>query len=157
MKVYRYMSESELQNLQAENYSELGSKYDKSLMKRVNSHSYKKGVKYLHFFKNKEDVFRICSLKNDSPENFYVGEFDIPIYILIQGIGKGYYDCKGCDIGLDEVVEFKMPTKYMNKKYLKSATLDSKRLSERINFESFGIMFFSDINNLKDEEFDCEK
>jgi hypothetical protein len=51
MIVYRYLSEKELNLIMQGKIDNLGSYYTKEGFKKVNTHKYKSGVKYLHFFK----------------------------------------------------------------------------------------------------------
>ena len=51
MKVYRYLTEEELDDIQSDNVENIGSEYNNVDYKRVNTHKYRDGIKYLHFSK----------------------------------------------------------------------------------------------------------
>ena len=53
MKVYRYVTEKELNYIIKGEFNKIGKEYYKS---PFNTHKYKSGVKYIHFLKNKEDI-----------------------------------------------------------------------------------------------------
>ena len=126
MSVYRYLSVNELKNIQLNNTSDIGSVYNDDDYKRVNTHRYKYGVKYLHFFKNKKDVKKMKTMNYLPYGDYYICEFDIPIFLLLSGFGYGYYGLKG-EVKL---TEFKMPSCYMKSRYLKSYTYDNSYKSE---------------------------
>ena len=147
MKVYRYLSQWELCAILTGNMSIVGHKYNNDAFKDVNSHRYKKNEKYLHFFADKKDMRLIKKVDFLRDADYYECEFDIPWYVLIKGMGLGYYEGSGYN---DEIaVEYKVPTRYLKKEYLVSYTLDSERkhkmneslqsLGDNNNLENFDI------------------
>lgn len=124
VKVYRYLSHNELMAYLSGDTSCIGSYYDKKRIGNVNTHLYRRNVRYLHFFKNKEDIVRAKALgRIDDTKKTYVCEFEIPFYLLIPAVGLGFYHGEAGD--LDKVLEFKVPVKYVKPEYLKSYTLDT--------------------------------
>lgn len=119
MKVYRYLSELELKSILTNNLSNVGYEYANNLnFQQSNTHRYKKGVKYLHFFKSKLDCIRVKSIHSNGKANFYVAEFNIPFTTLAKHIGYGIYSTKGYDVDYDKVTEFAIPTNKINSNYL---------------------------------------
>lgn len=154
MKVYRYLSENELNYIQSDDVDNIGSTYNDGAFKRVNTHKYREGVKYLHFYKNKEDIRHVQSSDFLPSGKYYICEFDIPFYILMFGYGQGYYGKYGrCDYS---VTEFKIPSSLMKSKYLKNFELDKSRQSDidfikLINMKFVKRLFTDDyeIDNIK--------
>ena len=96
MKLYRYLSKEELEKIQAGEIEKIGFFYnDRQKFKRVNSHRYKKDVKYLHFYFDKKEISRIKSASFKSRDICYVCEFNIPFYVILPYIGIGVYESKG--------------------------------------------------------------
>lgn len=87
---------------------------------------YRKDQKYLHFFKNKEDMndMRMLYLKNG--KEYYFCTFDIPYRILLIGKGHGYYYGYGYDTyPLPETKrEYIVNAKNFSPKWLIDAQLD---------------------------------
>ena len=83
MRVYRYLSESELNNMISGNTSSLGcdGQYIKIAQRKyktkLNTHRYAIGEKYLHFFKSLADIEYIRQERRDYTGNFYFAEFEI--------------------------------------------------------------------------------
>jgi len=119
MKLYRYLSEDELKKLLANDLDNIGSFYDdKEQYERVNTHNYKKGVKYLHFYFDKKEISRIEYLNFKRNSVYYYCEFNIPFYVIFRYIGIGRYDGRGYQNPLDSVYEVAMPANKMKRKYL---------------------------------------
>jgi len=132
MKVYRYLSEYELKYIQSDDVDNIGSTYNDDVYKRINTHRYKEGVKYLHFYKNKEDISYIKKCDYLPSGRYYICEFDIPFYILFTGYGKGFYGSFG---KIDyTATEYKVPSHLMKSKYLKSYKLDEEYKFSVIDF-----------------------
>ena len=93
---------------------------------------YKKGEKYLHFFKEKKSMQEIKKIKNNDDKNYYYCTFDIPIHILLKGIGTGYYESSGYDVMYKELREFIINVKEFNPKWFIDAEFDVEK-AERIN------------------------
>lgn len=118
MKVYRYLSENELKSILTDDLSNVGYEYANNLkLQQSNTHRYKKGIKYLHFFKSKADCVRIKAIHNNKT-NFYIAEFNIPFATLAKHIGYGIYSTTGYDVDYDEVTEFAIPTHKLKSSYL---------------------------------------
>lgn len=122
MKVYRYVSEDELKCILNENISEIGHSFDKNKI-ACNNHKYKQGVKYLHFFSSKSSIEYFKKL-NYTNGVHYICEFNIPLKVLIKGIGKGYYDIGGMDFITIPQREFIVPVSEFRKEWLKSYIKD---------------------------------
>lgn len=119
MKVYRYLSQTELDNFLSGNIADVGSTYDnQENYKRINNHRYKEGVKYLHFFKNKEDCRRVRFNSEGNFAEFYVAEFDVPITVLALHMGSGRYNASGYFTDIESVREFAVPTSKIKARYL---------------------------------------
>ncbi|MBE7075260.1 MAG: hypothetical protein E7376_04710 [Clostridiales bacterium] len=103
MLVYRRLSKSEFLNIKTGLKCHLGTECSKS--KLANNHKYKKGVKYLHFFKNKGDVYRIRQYQT-KPVPYYICTFNIPNKILEKCKGRGKYDAGGYDYATTWVTEY---------------------------------------------------
>lgn len=125
MKIYRYLTEKELKSFQCGDLSEIGNFYDRFEYKRVNTHRYKKGVRYLHFYSRKEDIRHAKTLhKNDLSNDYYTCEFDIPALKAHLYHGQGIYDGSGYKIDKDVVSEFAIPVQAIRSEYLTSYELD---------------------------------
>lgn len=165
MKLYRYLTEQELKHIIANETDMIGSVYsDKENYKRVNSHNYKKDVKYLHFYFAKKEISRINRLGFKGSSVCYVCEFEIPFYVIFPYIGIGKYDGYSYDNPLDKVYEVALPAKKMKQKYLVNYEIDKN--SGPINFGpiiKFDKRLFyddvveSDIVNDKEEQTSEEK
>ena len=117
MKVYRIMTERELNNILAENYAEIGSCYNNKSYKGSNNHHYKKNIKYLHFFKYKSSLSYMEQYLRKSYQ-YYVCCFDIPYSVLIKGLGKGNYELPGMDYLTISQREYIVPSLSMKKQWL---------------------------------------
>ncbi len=125
MKLYRYLSEEELEHIKANEIDKIGSVYnDKKSYKRINTHNYKKDVKYLHFYFDKREISRIEKLGFQGSKICYICEFEIPFYVIFSHIGTGRYDCQGYAVPYETVYEVALPAKKMKSKYLKSFEKD---------------------------------
>ncbi len=94
MLVYRYTTEEELKNIIQGNKCLLGD-YNDEITKwsSHNTHKYKYGHKYLHFFKHKKSIeYLKLFRKNKANKNMFVCSYDIPRSVLRLYKGKGYYD-----------------------------------------------------------------
>ena len=144
MKVYRYLSQTELDNILSGNISEIGQEYSNEKYKKINTHKYKENVKYLHFFKHKEDISKIKNAKFLPPNKYYICEFDIPILILLKGMGQGHYDGQGYSEPTKSVREYKIPNTAIKREYLKFYMRDKDSaewdtfvdINSQISFES---------------------
>ena len=131
MRVYRYLSEPELNNMISGKTSELGQ--DGTFIKiaqrkyktKLNTHRYVSGEKYLHFFKSLSDIEYIRQERRDYTGNFYFAEFEIPPLVLFFAAGKGFYSSlHGYDCFTESVSEFAVKSKNFNPDWLVGYTLD---------------------------------
>lgn len=109
MKVYRYLSKKELMLILSGDKTCLGKEFNDEKYRKINNHKYKKGVKYLHFFKNKKDIKLIQNECRKFKREFYICEFDIPIMTLLFNSGYGVYDSSGYDYDFIKAKEFAIP------------------------------------------------
>ena len=124
MRVFRYLCEEELKailNGEMDNVGKL------QINNRSNTHHYKQGVKYLHFFKHLEDLHKIRDIKRYTEKNFYVGMFDIPLTTLIMSSGKGYYPASGYDLDHETIREYAVPAEKVKPEHLVYYMLDNNR------------------------------
>lgn len=125
MKVYRYLSQKELDLILANDTSSIGCEYSKDEeYSRVNNHKYKTGVKYLHFFRHKKDCGRVTFISDHEDIDFYVAEFNIPFTTLIRYRGYGRYNKQTYSDDLVDVVEFALPVSKFKPRYMLSYALD---------------------------------
>ena len=131
MKVYRYLSEEELNLIKQGNVQGLGREFDKKDYKRQNNHRYKSGVKYMHFYKNKESIEHIRREYFQllmQGHKFYFCSFDIPGVVLIKHRGKGHYDGSGYDtMGGVDSVEYAIPVEDFSPSWLRQSILDDNK------------------------------
>ena len=121
MKVYRYATKDEIDNILNGNISQIGKIYEK---RNCNTHNYKEGVKYLHFYKNIKSILEIKKLRKSKSKTFCICEFDIPMVVLMLGKGVGYYNASGYDVDLNSHAEYIVPVEQMKKKWLKNYKVD---------------------------------
>lgn len=119
MKVYRYLSEDELNAIKSGQLDKIGNEFNREFFKKTNTHKYKAGVKYLHFFKSKKDVKYIKEYYRNYKGKFYTCEFDIPVKVLKKGIGFAKYTTgTGYDIYNVKKLEFIVPVCEFKKEWL---------------------------------------
>ena len=124
MRVYRYLCEEELQSILDGSMNKVGTT---KINNASNTHHYKPGVKYLHFFKNLEDLHDIRMIKKYNKNNFYVGLFDIPLPTLLMNMGKGYYEAHGYDMDRVTIREYAIPADKIKPEYLVFYMQDKER------------------------------
>ena len=112
MKVYRYLSEDELNKIKEGDVLSIGGYYYKN---PTNSHRYDENERYLHFFANKKNYLYVRDLHyfNNKKCQFYLCEFNIPLRVLIRYAGVGYYvdmPDSGYDVSHVSKLEFAVPT-----------------------------------------------
>ena len=134
MIVYRYLSKRELDAFLNEDMDSVGAEYYESDKSVSNTHEYKEGVKYLHFFQSLRDLKHIEKLRTQNKEHF-VAQFDIPILTLIRCAGKGYYSTSGYDCDYETVREYAIPVDNIRPSFL-SGYVSSKELNTKGNFAS---------------------
>ena len=124
MRVYRYMCEEELASILDGSMNRVGTT---KINNASNTHHYKPGVKYLHFFKNLEDLQDIRMIKKYNKNVFYVGLFDIPLPTLLLNSGKGYYEPHGYDSDRVIIKEYAVPADKIKPEYLVFYMQDKER------------------------------
>lgn len=131
MKVYRYLSESEL-NLIRSGGENLGNTFDRKNYKRQNNHRYRKGVKYIHFYKQLESMEHIRReyIKDQNQGmRYYFCSFNVPATILALHRGKGHYDGRGYDeVGAITSVEYAIPADKFDPAWLDKVVLDDCKI-----------------------------
>ncbi len=120
MKLYRYLSKEELEQLLNMEYSMIGTENVNKPYYRYNSHRYKENVKYLHFYFDEKEISRIKKMSFHKKAEYYICEFEIPFYVIFSHIGVGYYANKKGEKKTDYVYEVALPTYKMRPKFLKS-------------------------------------
>ena len=121
MKLYRLLGNEELNLILEGEILALGEYFGKTL---CNTHKYKSGEKYMHFFFNKENCEHIKKLQGDIKKgnSRFIAEFDIPLKRIIGHIGRGFYVPKqgGYDYDHDTCYELALPVKIFNPQWLSS-------------------------------------
>lgn len=121
MKVYRLLSEEELNLILERKTEALGNYF---LKMKHNTHKYKPRERYLHFFFNKQncEYMRKIHLKDSVGEQHFIAEFKIPLKRIIGHIGKGFYDSQygGYDLFYDNCHEIALPISIFDPAWLKS-------------------------------------
>lgn len=125
MKVYRYLCEQEYKNIMGLHLDKIGREYQSKTLS--NTFKYKKGEKYLHFFKDKEAVEEIKKIYRNDGKDYYTCTFDIPLLTLLKGMGKGFYESSGYDFFYEEKREFILNVKDFNPKFLIDAEFDEEK------------------------------
>lgn len=117
MVVYRYLSKRELDAFIEGDMDSVGAEYYESKKSIGNTHDYKEGVKYLHFFQSLKDLKHIAKVRDNSKEHF-VAQFDIPLLTLLSHTGKGYYPASGFDVDYEVVREYAIPVDNIRPSFL---------------------------------------
>lgn len=146
MKVYRYLTEKELNHIKNGEFDQIGNEYYKS---PFNTHKYKKGVKYVHFVKNKKDICYIRTIHLTKNNDYYICTFDIPIRYLITGAGKGFYSIDGWDLENVAITEFAVNAKHLKKEWLKEFVYDKKNPKKHFEIEKIWFKMHLRVNFLK--------
>ena len=98
MKLYRFVHKDELGFMKNGDVEKLGKEFDNDVL--ANSHTYKKGKRYLHFFYNKKACQHIIDdimfkeleiTKTGIVKNYYICTFSIPAKVLFFRTGFGNY------------------------------------------------------------------
>lgn len=80
-----------------------------------NSHNYKDGVKYMHFFKKQSDLLYLNTFKGR-----FICVYDIPEDLLLKHYGQGKYMDYISFSSLRDVEEYAIPSENMSFNYLQS-------------------------------------
>ena len=102
----------------------IGNMFERHKKDVINNHKYVKGVKYLHFFKDKKDLERMQLVYRKHIRPFYFCEFEIPKRTLFFHAGIGYYSPTGYDLDYVAAREFALPTSKFKKEYLVKYEMD---------------------------------
>lgn len=134
MKVYRYLSEKELNNILQGNTGQIGGFYANKRFNimgnktKVNNHRYNPKERYLHFYKNISDIEHIRNELKLFEGNFYFAEFEVPALVLFFAAGKGYYNTMhGYDYFFESIKEYAVKVKNFNPNWLMSYTMDKDK------------------------------
>lgn len=127
MKVYRYLTERELNCIKSGNTQDIGSFFDREKFKKVNNHRYKENVRYLHFFKTTKMIHLIRNLHRHDNQKYYICEFNIPLKNLLCHFGFGFYEASGYDLDNYRVLEFAIESSKLNPNWLVKYELDTKK------------------------------
>ncbi|MBE7076504.1 MAG: hypothetical protein E7374_01265 [Clostridiales bacterium] len=125
MKVYRYLTREELEFIISGRLEEIGREYSIANFHEINTHKYKDGIRYLHFFWNKDSIKLAQDLHKYDPFTYYICTFNIPSHLLIRFRGKGFYASSGYEFDREIAVEFAIPVEKFKTEFLKSYTLDT--------------------------------
>lgn len=134
MLVYRYLSKRELDAFEQGDIDSVGAEYFNKKQDFNNTHKYREGVKYLHFFKNVKDIKHIREVRDDNKEHFLC-QFDMPFLTLLMHSGTGYYSSSGYDIDYETVKEYAVPTDDVKAEYLKGYISTKDMSKEEMNGE----------------------
>lgn len=141
MKIYRYLSVDELNNIINGNVDCIGAYFKRATP--VNTHHYMEDEKYLHFFKYKQSMDEIRSLYRLYKKPFYFCEFEVPKLVLFFAAGKGYYLNHGYKDFENAVTEYAIRVVNFKPSWLKSFVLDKNKNSIMTN-EMYENLFTSD-------------
>ena len=128
MIVYRVCHIDELDSLIKGRFEELGKEYSREIMKDTNTHMYRDGVKYLHFFERLESIMYLRRVNG-----FYLCYYDIPEDLLDKGKGEGYYVKLDTMDRLVNVSEFAIPTFSLSMDNL----IKIDRINSRIDLDDY--------------------
>ena len=123
--VYRFVTEQEKVALENNDISKLGGLWHN--LKAGNTHRYKKGVKYMHFFDKKEDAITIYREFGKAKQYFCT--YSIPNKILRKYVGKGFY----IPIGYDDyttIKEYAIPSAEFDTSWIVSINPTNEFLKE---------------------------
>ena len=140
MIVYRYLSMEEIIDYVNGRFDKIGQVFGGT--EKPNTHRYKDGERYVHFFKNIRDLQIIQKLKGHQGE-MLIAKFDIPFTTLAKHMGVGYYPASGYDTDYETVREFAIPTSKLKESFFISCAKDKsdfmtpdEALQSLLSFES---------------------
>ena len=112
MLVYRLCKKEEIEEiLNSKNYKKVGKSF--KINNKLNMHKYIENKKYLHFFKRKDSILYLNTIKG-----YYICTYDIPYKLLEFTFGLGYYLDKINFKISEQVEEYAIPSDYMLFEYL---------------------------------------
>ena len=127
MRVYRYLTEEELNDILQGHTDNIGGNY----YGMDNTFAYKKDKKYVHFFKKLSDIKYIRALKKWRIEqghfpatDFYICAFDVPAIILMLSSGEGVYYRSDEHLNGIKVKEYALKNRLIKQNWLKSYVRD---------------------------------
>ena len=125
MIVYRYLCKEEYDNIMKLDFENVGGTYTPRTAS--NTFRYKRDKRYLHFFKNPDDMEIMQNFYLKDGKDYYFCSFDIPTLKLITRMGSGYYTPRGYDLSYDAKREYAIPVDEFNPKWIRDAILDEKK------------------------------
>lgn len=137
MRVYRYLSEEELNKILSRDTADLGTK---GVRRRplANTFKYNKKERYLHFFKNSEDMRKIKNIrmrhdkKNNKKTKYYFCTFEIHPTVLFFAAGTGFYAEGRIPGEIGVVREYAIKTKHFNPDWLIEYVRDDVKNDEHV-------------------------
>lgn len=124
MIVFRYASAEELSSILKGQIKNNGSYFDSSFS---NTHKYKPGVRYTHFFKKLKDLPDLQKTFG-CHEGMFICKYNIPLRLLITTSGKGFYNSitPGYEVLYDTVKEFAIESSKLESDYFEDFIFDEK-------------------------------
>ena len=127
MRVYRVCDEKEVKTiLKDRSLKNVGNVF--TVDEKLNTHKYKEGVKYMHFFREYGDVFYF-----DSKDRNYICSYEIPREILKPREGVGYYLDRELFRTWEKVEEFAVEVDLLNINNL----IRVEKINDLIFFDEF--------------------
>lgn len=151
MLVYRYMCEEEYNNIMKLNFEEVGGVYEPK--GASNTFRYKRDERYLHFYKDPDDMKIMQNFYFKDGKEYYFCSFEVPLPMLLKRMGKGYYESSGYDYDYIEKREYSIPVSEFNPKWIRDAILDEKKHEANQKFADIK----QDIKKGKTEKFNKTK
>lgn len=117
--------------------------------KKTNTHFYKDGKKYIHFFKDFDSIFYLKTTKNH-----YICTYDIPDSILISYKSLGFYLDRMFFRKIDSVVEYTIENELLDFNYL----ISIDEIINDIDFDDcIDESFYDKLNNIYKKEREISK
>ncbi|MBQ8425047.1 MAG: hypothetical protein IJX17_03385 [Clostridia bacterium] len=135
MLVYRYMCKDEYDNIMKLDFDKVGGVYAPKGVS--NTFKYKRDERYLHFFKEMDDMEVMQKFYLKDGKDYYFCSFDIPFTVLLKTMGKGYYEPRGYDMDYASKREYAIPVSEFNPKWIQDAILDEKKHEINENAKQF--------------------
>ena len=139
MLVYRYLEKRELEHIKNNELDKIGGHFTERMS---NNFNYNKNTKYLHFFKDFSSMNFIRKIDFKLSGEFYFCTFDIPISLLIAGVGEYHNENFK---GIIKLEEFIMDANKLKPEWLIDATPDLTREKDKKQNEENFNNFFDDL------------